>query len=139
MNSEILQMIDEYGEDKEFFGKASEETIKKAENRLGVTFPPQYREYVKNYGAGGICGVRISGIEKENHASVVEDTESYREFGLPKKYIVIENVDEFIYCLSTVEEYKVIRWDRTTKEEIKRYNTFGEYLQDMFQEAIDNW
>jgi antitoxin YobK len=139
MNSEILQMIDEYEEDKDFFGKPSEEAIKKAEDRLEVTFPPQYREYVKNYGAGGICGVQILGVEKEDYASVVEDTESYREFGLPQKYIVIEDVDEFIYCLSTVEEYKVIRWDRTTKEEIIRYNTFDEYLQDSFQEAIDNW
>jgi hypothetical protein len=132
-------MIDEYEEDKDFFGKPSEEAIKKAEDRLEVTFPPQYREYVKNYGAGGICGVQILGVEKEDYASVVEDTESYREFGLPQKYIVIEDVDEFIYCLSTVEEYKVIRWDRTTKEEIIRYNTFDEYLQDSFQEAIDNW
>ncbi|MFP7486966.1 SMI1/KNR4 family protein [Priestia filamentosa] len=52
---------------------------------------------------------------------------------------MIEDVDEFVYCLSTVGEYKVIRWDDISKEEIERYKTFHEYVQDSFQEAIDNW
>ncbi|MGG0386292.1 SMI1/KNR4 family protein [Priestia filamentosa] len=139
MNNKILQMISEYEEDKEFFRKYSEEAITKTENRLKASFSSEYREYVKKYGSGGICGVEILGVEGEDFASVVEDTERYRELDLPKKYIVIEDVDEFIYCLSTVERYNVIRWDQTSKEEIERYTTFHEYVQDSFQETIDNW
>jgi hypothetical protein len=52
-------------------------------------------------GSGGICGVDILGIEGVDYASVVEKTQRYREAGLPNKYIVIENVDEFLYCLDT--------------------------------------
>ncbi|MGF9859553.1 SMI1/KNR4 family protein [Priestia endophytica] len=140
MNNKILQMISGYEEDKDFFGEASEEALIEEEIGLEVNFPPQYREYVKKYGSGGICGVDILGVEGEaDGSSVIEQTERRRKQSLPKKYIVIENVDEFVYCLSTVEEYKVIRWSGITKEEIERYTTFNEYLQDSFQEVINNW
>jgi antitoxin YobK len=68
-----------------------------------------------------------------------EQTTHHRKLGLLKKYIVIENVDEFVYCLSTLDGYNVVRWDDISKREINRYTTFNEYLQDSFQEAIDNW
>ncbi|MCY8233460.1 SMI1/KNR4 family protein [Priestia endophytica] len=140
MNLKILQMINEYDKESDFFGEVSEDAITEAENRLGVNFPRQYREYVKKYGSGGICGVDILGVEGETDgSSVIEQTKRRRKQGLAKKYIVIENVDEFVYCLSTVDEHKVIRWSSITKEEIERYTTFNEYLQDSFQEAIDNW
>ncbi len=32
----------------------------------------------------------------------------------------------------------VVRWDDISKQELKRYLTFDEYLKDSFQEAIDN-
>ncbi|WP_308012620.1 SMI1/KNR4 family protein [Metabacillus rhizolycopersici] len=93
----------------------------------------------KKYGSGGICGVDILGVEGADYSSVVESTERYRKLGLPKKYIVIENVGEFVYCLSTADGYNVMRWDDISKREINRYTTFNEYIQDNFQEAIDNW
>ncbi|MCM3537778.1 SMI1/KNR4 family protein [Priestia endophytica] len=139
MNNKILQMISEYEEDKDFFGKASEEALVEAEKMLGVNFPPQYREYVKKYGSGGICGEYIKGFEGKYGSSVVHDTERYRKWGLPKKYIVIKHVDEFAYCLNTADEYNVITWDGISKEEIESYTTFNEFSQDNFQEAIDNW
>ena len=106
---------------------------------MEVSFPPEYKEFIKKYGSGGICGVDILGVEGADYPSVVESTERYRKLGLPKKYIVIENDDEFVYCLSTVDGYNVVRWDDISKREINRYTTFNEYLQDSFQEAIDNW
>lgn len=139
ISNKILQMINAYEEDKDFFGEASEEAITKAEIRLEVSFPSEHREYVKEYGSGGICGVEILGVEGEDFASVVEDTERFRKEGLPRKYSVIKNVDEFIYCLNTVDTYNVISWDGITKQEVESYTTFNEFLQDHFQEAIDNW
>lgn len=61
------------------------------------------------------------------------------KFGLPHPYIVIENVDEFIYCLNTEGNDQVVRWDRISKEAVDRYSSFDAYLTDRFQEAIDNW
>ncbi|MBT2680530.1 SMI1/KNR4 family protein [Bacillus sp. ISL-35] len=139
MNEKLLEMINEYLENGDFIGEVSNEAITKAENTLEVAFPLQYKEFVKNYGSGGICGVDILGVEGEEYASVVEGTERYRKLGLPKKYIVLENVDEFVYCLNTVEGYNVVRWDDLSKREVVRYTSFDEFLLDNFQEAVDNW
>ncbi|MDM5308114.1 SMI1/KNR4 family protein [Peribacillus frigoritolerans] len=140
MNIELLELINEYMEKGDFIGEVSEDYIARAEKILEVNFPPEYKEFVKKFGSGGICGVDVLGIEGADYASVVESTKRYRKLGLPKKYIVIENVDEFVYCLSTLDEYNVVRWDDiSSKKELDRYTTFYEYLQDSFQEAIDNW
>lgn len=104
-----------------------------------MNFPPEYKEFVKKFGSGGICGVDVLGVEGADYASVVESTKRYRKLGLPKKYVVIENVDEFVYCLSTIDEHNVVRWDDISKKELNRYSSFNQFLQDSFQEAIDNW
>lgn len=138
MNNNILNMINEYIEAGDFSGEVSDEILTKTENTLKVMFPTDYKEFIKRFGSGGICGVDILGVEREDYASVVEYTIRYRKLGLPSNYIVIEDVDEFLYCLNTVEEYYVIRWDDISKKEIKRYKSFTDYLDDSFQEAIDN-
>ena len=138
MNNNLVGMIDEYLEEGDFIGEVSDENIINAEKKLAVTFPKEYKEFVKKYGSGGICGVDILGLEGEDHASVVEVTERYRKLGLPNKFIVIENVDEFVYCLNTLDDSNVVRWDDHSKQEVNRYRSFYEYLQDTFQEAIDN-
>ncbi|KRT87384.1 MULTISPECIES: SMI1/KNR4 family protein [Bacillus] len=139
MNTQISMMINEYEEQGDFFGAVPDEDISRAEEKLGCEFPRKYKEFVKAYGSGGICGGEVLGIEGDGYASVVEATERFRNFGLPEKYLVIENVDEFVYCLNTEENHCVIRWDDISKKEIERYSSFDEYLQDSFQEAIDNW
>ncbi|MGE7184043.1 SMI1/KNR4 family protein [Peribacillus sp. NPDC006672] len=139
MNNELLELINQYMEKGDFIGEASDSDISRGEKILEVTFPPEYKEFVKKFGSGGICGVDILGVEGADRASVVESTKRYRKFGLPKKYIVIENVDEFVYCLSTIDEYNVVRWDDISQKALNRYKTFNAYLQDSFQEAIDNW
>lgn len=138
MNHTLLEMINKYMEKGDFVGEVSDENVDRAEKELGIRFPSEYKEFVKKFGSGGICGVEVLGVEGKDYASVVESTERYRKMGLPKKYLVIENVDEFVYCLNTGNNYSVIRWDDISKKEIIRYSTFSEYLKDSFQEAIDN-
>jgi hypothetical protein len=139
MNQSILAMIDEYKEKGDFPGQISDRDIKNAEKALGIKFPQTYKNFIKNYGSGGICGVEILGVEGPDHASVVNATNRFRNLGLLMNYLVIESVDEFIYCIDTKDEFKVIRWDDVSKKAVNRYSTFEEYLQDSFQEAIDNW
>lgn len=138
MNSILLEILNDFIEEGDFFGEVSDDDITKAEEALELSFPQEYKGFVKKFGSGGICGVEILGVEGSEYASVVESTIRYRKLGLPNKYIVIENVDDFVYCLYTMAEYPVVRWDDVSKREIKRYNSFDEYLQDSFQEAIDN-
>ena len=139
MNNRIVDMINEYGEENDFYGRINEGDIKLVEQRLGMIFPESYRCFIRNYGSGGICGVEILGIENEDNPSVICGTERYRKLGLENGCIVIEDLGECTICIDTNDRDKVIRWDRINKKKEYRYNDFYEYLIDTFQEAIDNW
>ncbi len=128
MDKALADMINEYIEKGDFTGGTSDSNIAEAERKLEVKFPAEYKEFVRDFGSGGICGVDILGVERSDYASVVESTERYRELGLPKRYIVVETVDEFVYCLSTVNEYNVVRWDDVTKKESSRYSSFNNFF-----------
>jgi antitoxin YobK len=138
VNINLLKMINEYVEEGDFTGEISDNDIMIAEETLKLIFPKEYKDFVRMYGSGGIAGVEVHGVEGSEYASVVENTVRYRKLGLPTKYVVIENVDEFVYCLNTEEDHIVVRWDDVSKSEMKRYNSFDEYLEDSFLEAIDN-
>ncbi|WP_055107062.1 SMI1/KNR4 family protein [Paenibacillus ihumii] len=140
MNEQLLNMIEEYGQEKDFFGKVSDEDVRNAEEMLGLGFPQSYREFIKNYGSGGICGMEVLGVQGNLGASVVKATERWRKLGLDLKLIVIEDSGEFVRCMFSADfnDDRVFSWDRGGKEPSVRYDTFEDYLLDMFQEGIDN-
>ena len=140
MDEKIIKMIEEYNEEKDFFGAVSEKFICKAEEKLGVKFPQSYRDFVKEYGSGGICGVDIEGVQENLGASVVKVTERWRQLGLEMNLIVIEDSGEFVRCMysANVNDERVFSWSRGGQELSLRYNTFNDYVIDMFQEGIDN-
>lgn len=107
-------MIEEYGEVRDFFGGNSEEDIHNAEEKLGLDFPQSYREFLKEYGSGGICGVEILGVQGNLRASVVKATERWRSIGLDRGLIVIEDSGEFVRCMYSADfnDNKVLSWTR---------------------------
>lgn len=141
MDDRIIKMIEYYGEEDDFFGEVSEEYINKAEEKLGVKFPLSYRSFIKKYGSGGICGVEIEGVQSNLGASVVDSTERWRKLGLDRNLIVLEDSGEFVRCMYCVDinDGRVFSWERGGKELYPRYNTFDDYIIDIFQEGIDNW
>jgi len=139
MNEKILEIIEQYEEKKDFYGKVKEDEVAYVESLLNVKFPESYKWFILNYGSGGICGVEILGIEKRNDSSVIKVTERYRKLGLGSECIVIEDLGEFIMCIDTSKDEQIIRWDRVNKTNEYRYKSFYEYLIDTFQEAIDNF
>jgi len=138
MNDNINKMINQFVKETDFYGGASEDQIRNAENILGFTFPNEYREYLENYGSGGICGVDLQGIEGDLGASVVTATERYRKLGLDENIVVIWDLGDFINCMSTNNDPCVYSWYRSYPELVKRYESFTDFLADIFQEAIDN-
>ncbi|WNS43285.1 SMI1/KNR4 family protein [Paenibacillus sp. MMS20-IR301] len=139
MNQEIIKMIEEHGEEKDFFGGTSEQIIANSEKILNLKFPQKYREFLKQYGSGGICGVEILGVEGDFGASVVKATERWREMGLDMGLIVIEDSGEFVRCMYSADfnDERVFSWNRGGGLS-ERYDTFDDYTIDMFQEGIDN-
>jgi antitoxin YobK len=141
MNQKLIKMIESYGEEDDVYGESSETYILKAEEELKVTFPRGYREFVKRYGSGGICGVELEGVQGHVGASVVEVTKRWRRLGLPMDVIVLEESAEFVRCMYGAEknDNRVFSWERKGKDLQVRYPTFEEYVIDTFQEGIDNW
>ncbi|MCC5803761.1 SMI1/KNR4 family protein [Rossellomorea vietnamensis] len=141
MDERISMMIENYGEEGDFFGEVPEEYIHMAEKRLGVRFPRGYRDFVKKYGSGGICGVELEGVQGNLGASVVIATERWRKLGLSSNLIVLEDSGEFarcMYCADT-NDVRVFSWERAGTDLHPRYHTFEDYVIDIFQEGISNW
>ncbi len=137
MNDSIKELIAQYEKPRDFtYAKVTEPELELAEKELNLTLPTQYIEFLKQYGHGGICGVCTDGIGLDGSYIFVENTLEYRAEGLPNHLIVIENVDEWLFCLDS-NTGKVVSWDMSgfIKEE---YETFDDYLIDQMNEAIDN-
>ena len=141
MDERIINMIENHGEEDDFFGEVSEEYINKAEEKLRVKFPQSYRKFIKKYGSGGICGVELEGVQGNLGASVVDATERWRKFGLGMNLIVLEDSGEFARCMycEDIDDDRVYSRERGGTDLQPRYDSFDDYLIDIFQEGIDNW
>ncbi|MWC30015.1 SMI1/KNR4 family protein [Paenibacillus sp. MMS18-CY102] len=141
--NELNAFIQEHVDDTDFTGGVSDTEITKVENELNVVFPRSYKWFLKNYGSGGLFGVDILGCGKSAIPSVVSNTERLRNLGLPSEYIVIEDCDEFFYCLDTGNlldgECSIISWDRVAGFSGKRANGFYDFLSERLSEAKENW
>lgn len=90
-----LELIAKFPADCDFEGPKPEELIVKAEEKLGLKFPPTYRAFLKNLGCGDAGGEEFYGIIDESfEESGIPDAvwftlEERKSGGLPAAYIVI--------------------------------------------------
>lgn len=113
---DIIKIIKEDTSDSSMFtGGVDTDKIYYIENELDVKLPNSYKWFLKTFGYGFIYGIEILGYGKSTPPLVVTKTLDYRKYGLPNEYVVIEDCDEFIYCLDTSKmennECPVISWD----------------------------
>lgn len=136
MNETIKRLIGRYEEKGDFtYTAITDEQIAESQSLLSVKLPIQFLEFLQTYGHGGIGGVEVLGVGKNGHLLFVEETIKYRQHALPCSLIVIENCDEWVYCIDT-QNNNVVSWDgKNTKEE---YPDFDAYLLGRFTEAIEN-
>ena len=109
--------------------------IANAESKLGITLPDEYITFLREYGHGGINGVETIGIGRNGQFLFVDETLTFRQYGLPNNLIVIENCDEWLYCLNT-DNGHVVMWSQ--EKQAPAYTSFDEYLADRVSDAIDN-
>ena len=112
---DIIKIIKEDTSDSSMFtGGVDTDKIYYIENELDVKLPNSYKWFLKTFGYGFIYGIEILGYGKFTPPLVVTKTLDYRKYGLPNEYVVIEDCDEFIYCLDTSKmennECPVISW-----------------------------
>lgn len=137
MNDRIKATISQYEETGDFtYFKVTDGMISAAEKELNLTLPEQYKDFLKTYGHGGIGGISILGVGLDGSMVFVEETLDYRNDGLPLNLVIIENEDEWIFCIDSATE-KIVSWDMSgyTKEE---FDCFDDYLLAQMQDAIEN-
>ena len=138
MKELIYQIIKENEKKGNFtYAEFTEEMCKIAEQKLGEAIPEEYKWFLKEFGHGGIGGVEVIGITRDNKILFVEETIKFRTYGLPSKYIVIENCDEWVYCINT-KNSEVVMWTKGDKEIPTAYKGFIDYLADRTNDMLEN-
>lgn len=142
--AELTDFIKKYMEPDDFTGGVDERQIDYIQDTLELKLPESYKWFLNNYGSGGLYGVDILGVAKSNIATVVIETENYRDLGMKGKLIVIEDIDEYGYCLDTSNmkngECPVIAWNK--QGGLDDYNTaenFYEFLSQRLSDAKEAW
>ena len=110
--------------------------LMQAAEELQVVLPDQFCDFIKMYGYGGIGGMVILGVGLDGSAAFVEETTDYRTYGLPENYVVIEDCDEWLYCIDCQTE-RIVSWslDGDVQDE---FNCFDDFILERLQEETDN-
>ncbi|MBT2604552.1 SMI1/KNR4 family protein [Bacillus sp. ISL-53] len=139
----LQEFIKQYGEDDDFTGGVSEDKVKETEQKLQVSLPESYKWFLRKYGYGGLFGVDIIGYGFTGPA-VVDATKGHQKYyDLIDGLVVIEDIDEFAYCLDTNKmingECPVITWDNQEGYGVKLADNFLEYFIERLEEAKEDW
>ena len=122
-------------------GPASEDSVSEAEARLGLLFPPSYRQFLLSYGAALGEGIEVFGLdmrlesgEMPQWSDVVEATLSLRPDCLPGDSIQIshDGMDNgfFLHCSKSDADYEgpVIAWGPDHDAGVRVAKSFHEWL-----------
>ena len=137
MTDVITDIIKKYEEPGDFtYAKVSNEQIDTVAKNLNITaIPLLFKDFLMLYGHGGIGGIEILGFGKNGKAIFESETLKFREYGLPMNLIVLENCDEWIYCID-YQSGEIVSWSNTNIEHA--YPDFDAYLLDRFKDASEN-
>src|SRR5438093_9524123 len=89
-----LQLVARNDRQADFVGKRSTEMVADAESALGVRFPPTYRKFPTELGAGDIAGEEFYGVTTNTLASSsvpngIWLTLEERKGGLPSPLVIV--------------------------------------------------
>lgn len=141
---ELTNFINRNMESDDFTGGVDEKQIGFVQDTLKLKLPESYKWFLTNYGSGGIFGVYILGVAKSNIPSVVIETERYRDLGMSENLVVIEDMDEYAYCLDINKmennECTVIAWNRQGGlDDYNTANNFYKFLSQRLLNAKEAW
>ncbi|CAH0295497.1 Antitoxin YobK [Peribacillus simplex] len=141
--SKLQEVIKEYGQGDDFTGGVSEDKVKETEKKLQVPLPESYKWFLKNYGSGGSFGIDIIGYDCVGASVVTATKDHQKNYGLIDGIVVIEDIDEFAYCLDTNKmingECPVIMWDNQEGYGRKLAINFVDYFIDRLELAKEEW
>jgi hypothetical protein len=146
---EVFELIESNADLADFAGPKSEGLLRKAEQALGLSFPPTYRRFLSHLGCGDIAGAEFYGVISDGFSnSGVPDAigvtlRARTDCNLPKTHIVVGGADYGSYyaidcSISTdVSENPVVEW-LLTGEQWELAKDFGEFFLQLIREALDD-
>ena len=137
MNDSIKSLISQYEQDGDFTRvKLTDTMLAEAQSKLGMTIPSQFVDYLDEFSHGGIAGVEIMGVGLNGAMVFVEATLRARAYGLPENLLVVENCDEWLYCVDCTTG-AVVSWE--IDGEVKpEFDCFDDFLFSEYADAIEN-
>lgn len=116
-------------EDLGYIDGCSDEQIKEAEQTLGLKFPKEYIDYVKEFGCIDFGSTEWTGLNIEGRLNTVEATIAERRYNtnFPDKYFVLDdyNIDAKKVIVNELGEVFLLQYGMITKIS----NTISEYLE----------
>lgn len=138
MLNELYELIKQHESRGDFtYAVVTEDMLNKAEKRLGVRLPEEYKNFLKKFGHGGIGGIEVLGIGKNGVMIFEKETLRYRTYGLPNELIIVENCAEWVYCVNSLDG-KVVMWSRGSSGYSQVFDNFETYLYDRVNDMLEN-
>lgn len=142
------ELIRESEEDTDFEGPRSEELVQKAERALGLEFPPTYRRFLREFGAGDVGGEEFYGIindqwEKSSVPDAIWCTlTARRKLGLPADLVVVGDTgDGEFYCLQILPDGTdgpIVTFGPERKVGDKVASDFGKFFRERVEEVVED-
>jgi antitoxin YobK len=144
---EARRLVDDTGVG-DFEGAKPEQLVAKAENVLGLRFPPSYRRFLLEMGCGSVNGFEVYGLINDNfEKSTVPNgiwltLDERRSIGLDHRYILIsESGDGSYYAIDTenldnAKEAAVVRLSADGHSHEKVANSFGSYFLESVRAVV---
>lgn len=145
------EIINQNSQFNNFVGSRPDSLIEKGELRLGLKFPPSYREFLKKYGAGYFAGESYYGLIGENfedsgHPDGIWLNISSRSYGVPNHLVIVNGLGEGTeFAIDTSKPDQKgecpivavpIGYQGGFDLEVIA-NSFGEFFYNTIQEAIN--
>lgn len=133
----------------DFVGPRPEALVARAEAALGLRFPPSYRQFLLELGAGDVGGFEVYGIVNDDFADArVPDaialTLDARRSGLGPRYVMIGTLGDGSHdCLDTghpdaTGEAPVVQLSAEYEDPVTLADSFGEYLLVEVEDALSD-
>ncbi len=109
--------------------------LKDAQNELGLSFPEEFVDYVKAYGAISFYGTEWTGLNVEGYLNVVQVTKQEKELNssFPVNCFVLENqgIDGLIVICNEEGQVFNLQYDKLEKI----HDSISDYLAECLSRA----
>lgn len=146
---QAFALIERNEEGADFDGVKPEGLLAKAEQALGLTFPPTYRAFLGKLGCGDIGGAEFYGVIKDDFEnSSVPDAiwltlDERKSSSIPSSYIVVGSTGDGGYYVidcstsSNDGENPVVEWWPGLDQQKPVAGDYGEFFLRSIREAVE--